>query len=879
MPSLIKEYFKIQEESEKKFGDKTVIVMHVGGFYEVYSYEGLGKADVVANECNMMLTSKDKSKEISITNPQMCGFPLASLLRYMYFLTSKGFTCVTVKQDEKVKEKRTIDRIFSPGTCVDDSESSIVASIYADDGCIAVSWIDLTSGKVMFEEIYNDNEAYRREELTRIIETCGCKEIICMSKNGIMYDDAHEIDFCNIYEHISHQNDVISRAYPNDSTVSPIEFIDMEMFHIARVSLILLIEWVEDHHQSLIQRIRIPERINRKSLALHNTSVHQLQLVSQDKKSLFDVINKTNTSMGKMLLKQTLLNPYSDVSKLNGMYEDIERISKVDVEVVKKVLKNIGNVDRLARRIANKSINLEDIRHLILCFENGLDIIEHMRELSVHNMISENDVKRCYIAWHSTIDMEKDVFREGVYDDVDILKKERDTIMYMMDANAKRFSKTLGVNEGVKFELHKGTYGLITTPGRAKTLKNRVGNNVVFQADCKQKVVISTPDIQSLIHKLHGAIDAYDECMEEKMKEFVEILYSYHEIICTFGTYIAQVDVLLSHYLVAKAFNYTKPVVKEGDKSYITGKNIRHAIVERLNGNTLYMGNDVDLSNEKGLLLYGVNGSGKSCFSKSVGICVIMAQIGMFVPAETFEFCPYERIFTRISSEDNIYKGQSSFYVEMMEMNTILRFANEKSLIIGDEICKGTENISAISIVASMCNMISKIGATFVFATHLHGLVDLEPIKQIIDTIQIKHIGVTIESGVVTYDRHIKNGEGEHLYGLEIATHILGNKEFASLALETRNALLKKTPPKKSKYNARVLKKVCHICGRKDEQLDTHHINYQCDAHENIKNTKGNLVVLCKKCHDDEHHGFLSIKGWKDTSKGVILDYEFVSEK
>jgi len=214
----------------------------------------------------------------------------------------------------------------------------------------------------------------------------------------------------------------------------------------------------------------------------------------------------------------------------------------------------------------------------------------------------------------------------------------------------------------------------------------------------------------------------------------------------------------------------------------------------------------------------------------------------------------------------------------MMEMDTILRFANKKSLIIGDEICKGTEHTSAISIVASMCNMISKIGATFVFATHLHGLVDLDPIKQVIDRIQLKHIGVTIENGIVTYDRHMKDGQGEHLYGLEIATHILGNNDFATLALHTRNTLLKKKAPKKSRYNSKVLKTACQVCGRKDQPLDTHHIQYQCDAHESIKNNQGNLVVLCKMCHEEEHHGVLKIKGWKETSKGTILDYSFESE-
>lgn len=873
--SLITEYFELQEKYEKKYGDRTVIVMQVGGFYEVYSYDGIGKADVVANVCNMILTAKDKKKRISIKNPQMCGMPLQSMPRYVNILSKEGYTSVVVKQDDMIKEKRTVDQIFSPGTCVDDSDSSIVASVFSDATCVAVSWIDLTSGKVLFEEIFNDNEAYRKEELTRIIETSGCKEVLCMSKNnnGITYPGAHEVAYNTIYEHASHQNAVISRAYPRNSIVSPIETIDMEMFHIARVSLTVLIEWVEDHHRSLIHRIRIPEQNNKSTLALHNTSVHQLQLSN----SLFGIINKTNTTMGKRLLKHTLFNPFTDVCTLREMYDDIERLSRVDHARVQTLLKNIGDVDRLARRIANKSIQLDDIRHLILCFENGIDIIDELSSLSVQKMISKKDVKRCYISWHSVIDMEKDAFRDGVHADVDALKKDRDDIMESLDGYAKRFSKSLGVDDSVRLEQHKGAYVIATTHGRAKTLKNRVGGNVVFQADSKQRVCISTPDIESLIHKLYGAIDAYMACVEEKMQAFVETLYSYHEHICTFANYIARVDMLVSHFTVSRAFDYTKPVVKEGDASYVSGKNVRHPIVERLDGNVLYTGNDVNFSKEKGMLLYGVNGSGKSCFSKSVGICVIMAQMGMYVPADTFEYCPYERIFTRISSEDNIHKGQSSFYVEMMEMDTILRFANKKSLIIGDEICKGTEHTSAISIVASMCNMISRIGATFVFATHLHGLVELDPIKSVLHNIQIKHIGVTIENGVVSYDRRMKDGQGEHLYGLEIATHILGNKDFETMALRTRNDILHKKIPKKSRYNAKVLKDSCQICGTSGVQLDTHHIHYQSDAHENIKNKKANLVVLCKTCHDEEHNGILTIRGWKDTSKGVVLDYSFES--
>ncbi len=373
---------------------------------------------------------------------------------------------------------------------------------------------------------------------------------------------------------------------------------------------------------------------------------------------------------------------------------------------------------------------------------------------------------------------------------------------------------------------------------------------------------------------------------------------------------VSEIDIFCVNAFNSFEYSYNRPTIIENEHSFLIAKDIRHPIVERIQTQNRYVENDIslgiipdsfkDITSEQynGILLYGVNSSGKSTLMKSVGLNVIMAQAGMFVPCSSFTYSPYKHIFTRINGNDNIYKGMSSFTVEMTELKNILDRCNKNSLILGDELCSGTEAISALAIVASgILDILSKSG-NFIFATHLHELCDLDVIKnvEILNKIQVYHIHVdTDTNGNIIFDRKLTKGKGSSIYGLEICKYLKLPEEFLKNAEKIRKQLMDVSTnlvePKTSKYNSKLIVSSCGVCGYIPNggiPLDTHHIVYQQTQDENgfvkinntnfHKNQEYNLIPLCKKCHDEEHNGNLTIKGYIETTNGRKLVYEYLNK-
>jgi len=313
---------------------------------------------------------------------------------------------------------------------------------------------------------------------------------------------------------------------------------------------------------------------------------------------------------------------------------------------------------------------------------------------------------------------------------------------------------------------------------------------------------------------------------------------------------------------------------------------MRHPIIERIDESTEYIGNDIEI-NKTGMLLYGINAAGKSSLMKSVGINIVMAQAGMFVACEEMEYHPYKHIFTRISGMDNIYKGMSSFTVEMTELRNILQRCDKYSLVLGDEICSGTESISALAIVASGIDMLVKNNVGFIFATHLHDLTEIGVVKKHIgEYITVKHIHIIIEDNKIIYERKLKDGKGLNTYGIEVCKSLDMPGDFMMLAESIRKEVcglsLLMVEPVNSKYNNEVFMTKCHVCGEK--AVDTHHINYQSLSDENgnfknfHQNIKHNLMPLCKACHKKHHSGEIDIKGYIQTSEGIEVQVNLTPE-
>ena len=282
------------------------------------------------------------------------------------------------------------------------------------------------------------------------------------------------------------------------------------------------------------------------------------------------------------------------------------------------------------------------------------------------------------------------------------------------------------------------------------------------------------------------------------------------------------------------------------------------------NNNELYIPNDISFNKKNnGILLFGTNAVGKSSLIKSIGISVLLAQCGMYVPCSNMLLSPYKSIFTRIISNDNIFKGLSTFAVEMTEFNTILNNSNNYSLVLGDELCSGTETTSAISIFSSGVKLLSDRNVNFIFATHFHELTKIDLITNIVN-LNFKHLQVHYdgEKDTLIYNRNLMDGSGDSIYGLEVCKSLHMPQDFLTLAYDIRNKIIPESydilSNNTSRYNSKKIRGNCEMCN-KTFGTEVHHLQYQKNANDNgyinnfHKNKLGNLINICKICHNNIH--------------------------
>jgi DNA mismatch repair ATPase MutS len=351
---------------------------------------------------------------------------------------------------------------------------------------------------------------------------------------------------------------------------------------------------------------------------------------------------------------------------------------------------------------------------------------------------------------------------------------------------------------------------------------------------------------------------------------------------------VASVDVLYSHSVTSLEHNYHKPELISDELPFIDATAMRHPIIECRLVNTEFIPNDVKIGRDcTGLLIYGLNNIGKTSFEKAVALNLILAQIGCFVAAETWKFCPFDSIVTRLNGQDNMLGGQGTFAVEMTELVTILN-GDERTLAIGDEVCHGTEPESAVSLVAATVRDLAARKIPFLFATHLHHLTHM---KEVSELKNIKFIHFHAETDPVTHDiiynRKILDGAGSDSYGIEVAKAQGIPERIIRDAMIIRRSL-KREPgdlisTRTSHFNHEKIMDICELekCDERKD-LDVHHIRFQSEADERgmidgrfHKHNKHNLVTLCKTHHQNVHKGLIKINGWSESlDRGLFLDYE-----
>lgn len=517
--------------------------------------------------------------------------------------------------------------------------------------------------------------------------------------------------------------------------------------------------------------------------------------------------------------------------------------------------------------------------------------------------ILKNDFDMNELSRYQMTNIQTNIFNNGV-------SKKLDTYTTRLDETEHFFTHLVGLLDKLFYnaEINKnkknrgsviktlsdkddGGYKIQTTEARGIVIMNQI-KGLQIKPECldgigivkKTRISKSSKDMLFSSDKINTHKLVHYETMNNMNKVILEIYetkikeYSSHyDCIMKLCNILSIIDVGQSTYQLATRYNYTRPNIVDTnfESSFVDIVDMRHPIIERLEHSieryipqSIQIGyrecnglkedkgkenKDKESNVINGVLLFGINASGKSVTMKSIGLCVILAQAGIYVPAKAMTFAPYKNIMVRIEGGDDLYRGMSSFEVEMSELNNILRKHDKNSLIIGDEICHGTETNSAIAIISTAIRHLSLSKCSFIFATHLHQLYDLDTIKHM-KNIQSYHIEITYDDqSHRVISRKICKGIGKPMYGIEVCDMLGLDEKFIQDAYGVRNKLVNQplfVNNKKSNYNKRLYMDECYVCGAKAEH--THHIIPQstCDTYVHHIN---NLMPLCKKCHMNIH--------------------------
>jgi len=951
---IFKEYCSYLHKYKEKYGEKTVLLMQVGSFYEIYA---VLKEDQEAGEINiyhicqniMNIAVAKKTNDIL-----MGGFQLPYSEKFIKLLIEHGYSIVIVKQvSEPPNPDREVIKIISPGTYMEytDATTSYVMSVYIEHisqsfVAAGISIIDVSTGNNYVYQIgENLDPNFWKDELSRLINYYSPKEYLFQTHNYELteqdiinyWDIQNSTIQVNHYKEkafvsVPYQNELLQKVFRFESLLSPIDQLDMIHTHEMRNSYIYMLQYIHDHSQDIIQNIHQPEKINDiHHLSLTSNSVRQLNVIQNysyykgKHESLYTVCDECGFIGGKRLLKKRLLYPSVNPEIIQERYARIECCMKDDFyKEFKADLGKLTDTEKSLRKMGLDKLDTQQFMNAKLSYDFIIRILQTIQQkpelLDLYSEYSSDILvfRKFYDKIQSLFDFshfysnDLSYFKVGIHKDLDdvseIIQITRDHLKLI----ALRLSGMIDAKNACKFDNNdKHGYFLYCTKKRSILLGKRfqnipnhtinirdTENTIIYEVSSdvftyvkkdNNNVFIKCPEINMLTDRLETSVEAMKVLNNLYWSQTMKDLYEeYHESLLSVHNFVSDLDVTCSAAKIASEHKYCKPDLIESDKSCFAAQDMRHPIVERITTDTEYITNDITLGkdNKDGMLLFGTNACGKSTLMKAVGLNVIMAQAGLFVPCSQFQLKPYTHIFTRILNNDNMFRSQSSFAVEMMELRSIFQMGNANSLVLGDELCSGTETLSAISIVSKSLDILSKKQLSYVITTHLHQLTDIPLVEQI-PNLDIYHLKIHCDDNVLVYDRKLCSGSGPPIYGLKVCEAMGLSEDFIKGSNDILRYLTNKSDKivntKVSHYSSSVFMDECKVCGGLPEE--THHIKEQhtADEHNMIdhhhKNKKHNLVPLCKACHAKVTYGGLEIYGWKHTSRGKMLDYAYVTKE
>ena len=755
---MMRHYVELKDKHED-----TIILYRLGDFYEMFFED----AEVVAHALELTLTGKSAGLEERVP---MCGIPHHASEVYIDKLIKKGFKVAICEQLEDPKTakgivKRDIVEVISSGTItnsnsLNEKENNYIGNLYDFEYGFVLTYCDITTG-----EIY-------AEVLERNIDDIVYKILALEIKELVIFSNTDKILISKIKSAkvpITYSDEILNNEY--ESIYNKVK--DTRI--VTSIKLLLYyLSVTQKRNLSHFQEVIIKKRESYLEMDIHtkrNLELTECLRTKERTYSLLWLLDNTKTAMGSRKLKNYIENPLIDINKINARYNIVEKLLEdfITADELRDNLYEVYDLERLCGRISFGSANAKDLLQLKTSLKVLPSIKEKLEKIKFYENI--NTLDNLYNLLEKSIYEEppnslKEGFliKEGYSNELDELKTlskgGKDFISSFETLERERTgikNLKVGFNKvfGYYIEVSKGNLSLITEDMgyiRKQTLAN-CERFITPLLKEKEDLILSAEDkIINLEYSLFTEI-------RDKCKEYIKELQRISKV-------ISEIDVLESFAFVSEKYNYTRPNITSTNEIKITSS--RHPVVEKVLKSGEYVPNDIIMDkNTDILLITGPNMAGKSTYMRQLGIISIMAQIGCFVPAKEATLPIFDKIFTRIGASDDLVSGESTFMVEMMEASRAIRFATPNSLILFDELGRGTATFDGMSLAEAILEYVAnKIKCKTLFSTHYHELTDME---KTLPNLKNKHVSAVEENGVLTFLHKVKDGSVDKSYGINVA--------------------------------------------------------------------------------------------------------------
>jgi len=818
---MMKHYMQIKEQYQD-----CIIFYRLGDFYEMFFDDAL----TASRELEITLTGRDCGQE---ERAPMCGVPFHAAESYIARLIEKGYKVAICEQLEDAKEakgmvKRDVIRVVTPGTVIeanmlDEKKNNFIMSIYKKGIYFGIAVCDVTTGTFLSTKIESSNNfALLLDELSKYNPA----EIIV---NKMLFNCREELDeiklrfkaYVNCFEEEMFKTDLeaLIQSYTFiDDNEKQIENIDESDLQIPAINGLLdylnQTQKIKLEHINMIKMYSITKYMSLNCTARRNLELTEKMNDKSKKGTLLWVLDKTYTSMGGRLLRKWINEPLIDVTEINKRLNAVEELKDNLIfrgDII-DCLRRIYDIERLVGKIAYGNTNARDM----ISLKNSLKQLPYLKKilatsksellqnlyLSLDELEDIHDlIEKAIIEDPPITITEGGIIKLGYNEEVDELKNA--TMQgknWLIELEAKEKEETGIKNLKVGFNKVFGYFFEVT-----KSYLNLVPDRYIRKqtlANCERYI---TEELNELESKILGA---ETKVVDLEYKLFIEIRSKIAvniERLQKASNIVSSLDVFTSFAIVAEDLNYTKPIVD--NNGVIDIKAGRHPVIEKMIPSGTFIDNDtyLDKQNDRLSIITGPNMAGKSTYMRQVALITLMAQIGSFVPATSARIGVVDKVFTRVGASDDLAMGQSTFMVEMMEVAEILRDATSNSLVILDEIGRGTSTYDGLSIAWAVVEYISnkeKCGAKTLFATHYHELTELE---EQIEGVRNYSIAVKEKGEDVIFLRKIVSGGTDESYGVHVAklagvpNEVVKRSSEILKTLERKSILGKKNQEKENK--------------------------------------------------------------------------------